>query len=68
MKAIETTQIAQAAEIADLRKRSETVIRSWYETGVLDNSRTMADLESRVAIVERQVRRAERELEAEDEL
>jgi hypothetical protein len=68
MKAIEATQIAQAAEIADLRKRSETVIRSWYETGVLDNSRTMADLESRVAIVERQVRRAERELEAEDEL
>lgn len=68
MKAIETTQIAQAAEIADLRKRSETVIRSWYETGVIDNSRTMADLESRVAIVERQVRRAERELEAEDEL
>ncbi|KAL6352918.1 hypothetical protein LRP88_13395 [Fusarium phalaenopsidis] len=68
MKAIETTQIAQAAEIADLRKRSETVIRSWYEIGVLDNSRTIADLESRVAIVERQVRRAERELEAEDEL
>lgn len=68
MKGIEATQIAQAAEIADLRKRSETVIRSWYETGVLDNSRTIADLESRVATVERQVRRAERELEAEDEL
>ncbi|KAF4979982.1 hypothetical protein FZEAL_3936 [Fusarium zealandicum] len=68
MKAIETVQIAQAAEIADLRGRSETAIRSWYETGVLDNSRAMAGLESRVEIVERHVRRAERELEAEDDL
>ncbi|KAF4469335.1 RO-10 required for nuclear distribution [Fusarium albosuccineum] len=68
MKAIEATQVAQAAEIADLRRRSETVIRSWYETGVLENSRVMADLESRVEVVERQVRRAERELEAEDDL
>ncbi|KAJ3519259.1 hypothetical protein NM208_g14194 [Fusarium decemcellulare] len=68
MKAIEATQVAQAAEIADLRRRSEAVIRSWYETGVLENSRVMADLESRVEVVERQVRRAERELEAEDDL
>lgn len=68
MKAIEATQVAQAAEIADLRQRSETVVRSWYETGVINNSKVMADLESRVGFVERQVRRAERELEAEDEL
>jgi len=68
MKAIEATQIAQAAEIADLRQRSETAVRAWYETGVLNNSRAMADLESRFEVVERQVRRAERELEAEDEL
>ncbi|KAM5348822.1 hypothetical protein ACJ41O_008645 [Fusarium nematophilum] len=68
MKAIEATQIAQATEIADLRRRSETVIRTWYETGVLDNSRAIADLETRVQVVERQVRRAERELEAEDDL
>ncbi|RGP64641.1 putative ro-10 required for nuclear distribution [Fusarium sporotrichioides] len=68
MKAIEATQTAQAAEIADLRQRSETAVRAWYETGVLDNSKAMADLESRVEIVERQVRRAEREQEAEDEL
>ncbi|KAF4993818.1 hypothetical protein FGRMN_6217 [Fusarium graminum] len=68
MKAIEATQVAQAAEIADLRQRSETVVRSWYETGVINNSKTMADLETRVGFVERQVRRAERELEAEDEL
>ncbi|KAJ4131707.1 hypothetical protein NW768_005904 [Fusarium equiseti] len=68
MKAIEATQIAQAAEIADLRQRSETAVRAWYETGVLNNSRAMADLESRFEVVERQVRRAEREQEAEDEL
>jgi hypothetical protein len=35
---------------------------------VINNSKVMADLESRVGFVERQVRRAERELEAEDEL
>jgi hypothetical protein len=68
MRAIEATQIAQAAEIADLRQRSEIAVRSWYETGILDNSKTMANLESRVKVVERQVRRAERELEAEEEL
>ncbi|RGP79632.1 putative ro-10 required for nuclear distribution [Fusarium longipes] len=68
MKAIEATQTAQAAEIADLRRRSETAVRAWYETGVLSNSKTMADLESRMECVERQVRRAEREQEAEDEL
>jgi RecA/RadA recombinase len=68
MKAIEATQIAQAAEIADLRQRSETAVRAWYETGVLNNSRAMADIESRVEVVERHVRRAEREQEAEDEL
>jgi hypothetical protein len=68
MKAIEATQTAQAAEIADLRQRGETAVRAWYETGVLNNSKAMADLESRVEFVERQVRRAEREQEAEDEL
>lgn len=68
MRAIEATQTAQAAEIADLRQRSESAVRAWYETGVLSNSKAMADIESRVEFVERQVRRAEREQEAEDEL
>ncbi|EGU88742.1 hypothetical protein FOPG_08101 [Fusarium oxysporum f. sp. conglutinans race 2 54008] len=68
MTAIEATQIAQAAEMADLRQRSEIAVRSWYETGILDNSKTMANLESRVKVVERQVRRTERDLEAEEEL
>lgn len=68
MKAVQATQVAQVAEMADLRRRSERIIRSWYESGVLDNSSVIADLESRVAIAERQVRRAERELEEEDEI
>jgi hypothetical protein len=68
MKAIEATQLAQAAEMADLRRRSEKVVRAWYESGVLDNSALMADLESRVELAERQVRRAEKELELEDEV
>ncbi|KAF7546872.1 hypothetical protein G7Z17_g8129 [Cylindrodendrum hubeiense] len=68
MKAIEATQVAQVAEMADLRRRSERIIRSWYESGVLNNSSVMADLESRVELAERQVRRAERELDEEDDL
>ncbi|KAH6885417.1 hypothetical protein B0T10DRAFT_95336 [Thelonectria olida] len=68
MKAIEATQFAQAAEMADLRRRSEKIVRTWYESGVLNNSALMADLESRVELAERQVRRAEKELELEDEV
>ncbi|KAI5467822.1 hypothetical protein BGZ63DRAFT_399367 [Mariannaea sp. PMI_226] len=66
MKAIDAVQTAQAAEIADLRRRSEKIVRAWYEGGILSNSALMAELESRVEIAERQVRRAEREMEEED--
>ncbi|KAF7557495.1 hypothetical protein G7046_g6035 [Stylonectria norvegica] len=68
MKAIQTTQFAQAAQMAELRKRSEVVIRTWYENGVLDSSRSMADLEGRVEKAERQIRRTEREMDEEDEI
>ncbi|KAK7418654.1 hypothetical protein QQZ08_000131 [Neonectria magnoliae] len=68
MKAAEATQVAQLAEMAELRRRSERIIRSWYESGVLQNSSLMAGLESRVEMVERQIRRAERELDEEDDL
>ncbi|KAL2108372.1 hypothetical protein VUR80DRAFT_3925 [Thermomyces stellatus] len=60
MKAIETTQIAQAAEMAELRTRSEEVIRRWYEGNALGASEFIAEVESRVTGVERAVRRAER--------
>lgn len=68
MKGLEATQMAQAAEVAELRTRSEAVIRGWYEGSVLGNSRFMADVEGRVERVERQVRRAEREKEEEEEI
>ncbi|KAG5977559.1 hypothetical protein E4U55_006672 [Claviceps digitariae] len=63
MKAIETTQLAQAAELAELRRRSEAVMLAWYERGVLANSQSLADLESRAQGVERTVRRREVALE-----
>lgn len=68
MKAIEATQISQAAEVADLRRRSEVVMRTWYENGVLGNSRALADVESRAERVEREVRRHEKRIAAEDEI
>jgi len=63
MKAIETTQLAQAAELAELRQRSEAVMLAWYERGVLANSQSLADLESRAQDVEKTVRRREVALE-----
>lgn len=68
MKALEATQLAQTAEVAELRTRSEAVIRNWYEGSVLGNSRFMADVEGRVEKIERRVRRAEREKEEAKEI
>ncbi|CAI4211155.1 unnamed protein product [Parascedosporium putredinis] len=61
MKALEVTQLAQAADIAELRIRSEEVIRRWYETNALTPSDFIAEMEHRVSRVERLVRRAELE-------
>ncbi|KAF9875169.1 nuclear distribution protein [Colletotrichum karsti] len=63
MRGIEATQIAQEAEMAELRARSEEVLKSWYQQGVLGVSEFVADVEGRVERVERRVRRAEREKE-----
>ncbi|KAI0847670.1 hypothetical protein F5Y00DRAFT_240783 [Daldinia vernicosa] len=60
MKGIEATQIAQAAEIAELRARSEVVVRRWYEHNVMSYSNFVAGVESRVENAERIVRRVER--------
>jgi hypothetical protein len=68
MRGIEVTQLAQAAEVAELRARSEEVIRRWYESGVLGCSRFVAGVEGRVERIEQSVRRAEREKEAEGAL
>ncbi|ROT41079.1 hypothetical protein SODALDRAFT_330796 [Sodiomyces alkalinus F11] len=65
MRGVEATQRVQAAEMAELRARSEAVIQSWYEDGVLAASRFVADVEGRAEKVERRIRRAERERERE---
>ncbi|KAJ0163926.1 hypothetical protein CTA2_2097 [Colletotrichum tanaceti] len=60
MRGIEITQIAQEAEMADLRARSEEVLKRWYQQSILGASEFVADVERRVELVERRVRRAER--------
>ncbi|KAK4074456.1 uncharacterized protein Triagg1_5052 [Trichoderma aggressivum f. europaeum] len=65
MKAIEATQLAQAAEISALRSRSEALVRSWYENGAVVNSQVLAHTEGKIQRVEREVRRRERSFEEE---
>ncbi|KAH0523785.1 hypothetical protein TsFJ059_008745 [Trichoderma semiorbis] len=65
MKAIEATQVAQAAEISALRSRSEALVRSWYENGAVVNSQVLAHTEGKIQRVEREVRRRERIIEEE---
>ncbi|KAK9772851.1 hypothetical protein AB5N19_03286 [Seiridium cardinale] len=60
MRAVEATQKAQAAEIAELRGQSERVVRDWYENNVVGYGDFVAGVEKRVERVERGVRRAER--------
>lgn len=60
MRAVEATQKAQAAEIAELRGRSEQTVRGWYERGVVEYGDFVADVEGRVELLERSVRRAEK--------
>ncbi|KAK7743869.1 hypothetical protein SLS53_003889 [Cytospora paraplurivora] len=59
MKGIEATQLAQEAEIAELRARSERVVRKWYEERIVGYGGFVADVEGRIERVERKVRRAE---------
>ncbi|KAJ2894995.1 amino acid transporter [Zalerion maritima] len=66
MKGIEAIQMAQAADIAALRSRSEAVIRKWYEQGIVGNSEFISNTERKVVKVEQFVRRKEREAEEDD--
>lgn len=68
MRALEATQLAQEAEVAELRARSEAALRTWYEGGLLPRSQATASVEARVGKVERMVRRREREKEIEKEI
>ncbi|KAF3065997.1 hypothetical protein CFAM422_009387 [Trichoderma lentiforme] len=67
MKAIEATQVAQAAEISALRSRSEALVRSWYENGAVVNSQVLAHTEGKIQRVEREVKRRERIIEEENQ-
>ncbi|KAI8953447.1 hypothetical protein F4801DRAFT_133718 [Xylaria longipes] len=60
MNGIEATQLAQATEIADLRARSEVVVRRWYKDDVMGYSDFVAGVEGRMERVERAVRRVEK--------
>lgn len=60
MRGLEATQAVQAAEIADLRRRSEALVRRWYERDVVGYAHSVAAVEGRVARVETAIRRAEK--------
>ncbi|KAI0487641.1 hypothetical protein F4859DRAFT_265214 [Xylaria cf. heliscus] len=60
MEGIEATQLAQAAEIADLRARSEAVVRRWYKHDIMGYADFVAGVEGRMERVERAVRRVEK--------
>ncbi|KAI1348874.1 hypothetical protein F5Y01DRAFT_204893 [Xylaria sp. FL0043] len=60
MKGIEATQLAQAAEVAELRARSEAAIRHWYTHNVMGYSDFVAGVEGRIERAERAIRRAEK--------
>ena len=61
MAGLEAARCAQDAEVAELRARSEAVVRRFYEHRALPASEFVAAAESRVGRVERAVRRAQRE-------
>lgn len=66
MKAVETTQLAQEAEIAELRARSEDLVGRWYAESVVRHSEFVAGIEGRVERVERGVRRVAKTREGEE--
>ncbi|KAM3457777.1 hypothetical protein MY3296_000850 [Beauveria thailandica] len=68
MRAVEATQRAQMAEVAELRGRGEAALRAWYEVGLLPASAATASAEARVGRVERRVRQMERARELEKEI
>lgn len=59
MKGLEAIQLAQEAEIAELRTRSEAVVGEWYQERVVGYGNFVADVEGRVERVERGIRRIE---------
>lgn len=60
--------MAQEAEIAALRVRSERLLRRWYEEQMLKYGDWVADVEARVEGVEAAVRRAAKRRQSELEI
>lgn len=61
MEALEHRQRAMEADVAELRSRSERVVRQHYERQALASSKFVAHVEARFERVEGRVRRLERE-------
>lgn len=61
MTALEAVQLAQEAEVAELRARSEALVRAWYAERIVRYGDVVADVEGRIEGVERAARRAARE-------
>lgn len=68
MKGVETTQLAQEAEIAALRAQSEVLVARWYEERIVRYGELVAGVEGRVERVERGIRRVERAREGEENM
>lgn len=64
MESIDASQRALDAEIAQLRSRSERLVRQHYERRALASSKAMANVEARFERVEGRVRRLEKEQKA----
>ncbi|KAI1343492.1 hypothetical protein F5Y15DRAFT_370224 [Xylariaceae sp. FL0016] len=60
MKGVEATQLAQAAEVADLRAQSEEVVRQWYAFDVAGYAEYVGLVEDRIERVDHAVRRAQK--------
>lgn len=63
MKSVEALQLAQEADIAQLRARSEVALRQWFEGDQLRKSDLLAVVEGQFERVERAVRRKERDIQ-----
>ncbi|KAI0018789.1 hypothetical protein F4780DRAFT_493061 [Xylariomycetidae sp. FL0641] len=55
MKGLAATQVAQAAEVSELRARSEALVHRWYADDLMRYSEGIGDLESRLDRVDREV-------------
>ncbi|CAJ2504178.1 Uu.00g115720.m01.CDS01 [Anthostomella pinea] len=63
MRGIEAIQLAQAAEISELRARSEIAVRQWHAYDVMGYADSMARVEGRIEMVDRAIKTIEKSRE-----